>query len=1032
MVIVDPSNVIKYIAVLVVFLCSVVSDPLVADEIDEIQPGQWYEVPNSKLQSAFPPVSPPGVMGPRAVVDAWSGGVYDTLRDRLVIWGGGHTDYSGNEVYAFDLNSKSWSRLTDPSPNVGGDESTGVYPDGLPRSRHTYNSLVYAENVDKFMTLGAFGVYSSGGGNRFVHAFDFNDRTWDNSRTPVPKFGVPLTASAYDPVTGNIWVASSSTGGRLMEYNPTADAWATHASLNMAYYGTAAIDTVRHNMLVVGGYGGQRQILLFDLDNPKAAPQVPATSGATDLEKKAAPGLAYDPVLDKYVGWAGGGDVYLLDPETFVWTKKGPAANNTVIPTSANANGTYGRFRYIPSRNVYIAVNRPNENVYIYRLSENQPPPAPEPDPTAIRAYVHSRSASAQSDVPVTFGQVFKAGDVPVGQNLAAHLENGQVVPLQVDVKATHADGSVRHAILTAKLPSLGAHATEQLVLSNNGTPLGGTVSLNALLANGFDAQVSLNVGGTQYKASAAQMLAGGNVQTWLQGPLVSEWIVGGPVKNANGAPHPHLAAYFHVRGYDTLDRARVDVVVENGWTFVSNPTAYTYDATITVGGNTVYSKQGLTHYHHTRWHQPFYWGDPVTAVVTHDYEYLQATQAVPNYLDGLKPLDSAYTNLVKTIVPMQRANLRAQFSEGGADPQIGPLPLWDALYMISGDIRAYDSVLANGSAGGSYSVHYRDETTGLPVSIADHPNITLQDNSLPRGTGGNPLVHDQAHQPSMGYVAYMLTGDYYYLEEMQFWATWNFLYANGAIGGYRQGTKGIFGVQVRGQAWAMRQLGQTAYLTPDTHPHKQYYIDRVIYNLEHNENLYPLNPDGNRLGVIMTYDAVNEFAPWMDDFYTWTMGYLVELGFNRATTMRDFKAIFPTGRMGLGPDEYCFNSAAPYRYTIGLSKKQTDVWPDFRTLYEQNRPDEIGMECNSQAMADYLAQKEGGTFVVGQIIGRAYSPSSYYANLQPALAVAVDAGVADYDVHWARFWTNAPVRPDYRNYPVWAVVPRNTAASVP
>ena len=27
----------------------------------------------------------------------------DTTRGRLVIWGGGHADYKGNEIYAFDF-----------------------------------------------------------------------------------------------------------------------------------------------------------------------------------------------------------------------------------------------------------------------------------------------------------------------------------------------------------------------------------------------------------------------------------------------------------------------------------------------------------------------------------------------------------------------------------------------------------------------------------------------------------------------------------------------------------------------------------------------------------------------------------------------------------------------------------------------------------------------------------------------------------------------------------------------------------------
>jgi len=49
---------------------------------------------------------------------AWSGGAFDTTRDRLVVWGGGHADYPGNELYVFDLGTLRWQRLTDPSPTT--------------------------------------------------------------------------------------------------------------------------------------------------------------------------------------------------------------------------------------------------------------------------------------------------------------------------------------------------------------------------------------------------------------------------------------------------------------------------------------------------------------------------------------------------------------------------------------------------------------------------------------------------------------------------------------------------------------------------------------------------------------------------------------------------------------------------------------------------------------------------------------------------------------------------------------------------
>ena len=39
----------------------------------------------------------------------------------------------------------------------------------------------------------------------------------------------------------------------------------------------------------------------------------------------------------------------------------------------ANGNGTYGRFRYVPSLNVFVVVSGVDENVFVYRLDNVAP-----------------------------------------------------------------------------------------------------------------------------------------------------------------------------------------------------------------------------------------------------------------------------------------------------------------------------------------------------------------------------------------------------------------------------------------------------------------------------------------------------------------------------------------------------------------------------------------------------------------------------------------------------------------------------------
>lgn len=622
---------------------------------------------------------------------------------------------------------------------------------------------------------------------------------------------------------------------------------------------------------------------------------------------------------------------------------------------------------------------------------------------------VVSHSSSAQSNVPVTFGQTFKAGDVPSGTHVSATGGSGAQLTVQLDGKATHADGSLRHAVVTVLVPSIAANGSQVIQLTNTGSVASGTaVALSDLLATVFDAQVQLNVGGTVYTASARQLLQGATPSAWLSGPLVSEWIVGGPLKTSAGTAHPHLAAYFHVRAYagNPIDRVRVDVVVENGWTFVVGPAMFSYTANVSVGGASVYTAT-LNHYHHTRWHRRFWWGADPQSYVQHDTIYLQNTGAVPRYMT-LQPSQGYLNSMHQDSVPMSNGDLTQYFPTTGAQDQIGPLPRWTTAYAVSADERAYHNMLANDDSAGSYSIHFRDEATGRPVSIVDHPNVTdqltaAQGGGLPDPSGGNPNTADDAHQPSIAFVSYLESGDYFYLEELQFWTSWNQLDTTPSN---RMGGQGIQVGQVRGQAWTLRNLGQAAYATPDTHPLKTNFVASVGYNLSFNESLYPNNAAANKLGALRSYDGYQNFAPWMDDFYTWSMGYLVDLGFN-ATSMRNWKAIFPVGRMGT--TDYCYLSASAYHLVVGSS--DTAWWPDFATLYTQN-------------FGPLTSCPLGGA-----MIGYPSSATGYPSNLRPALAVAVDSGVAGAGAAWDRLITSSP-QPDYSDDANFAVLPRTTAGT--
>lgn len=73
----------------------------------------WCEITNTKLESVCPRPSPGGVSGCSSVIAAWSGAAAEIDNNQLYIWGGGHDDYYGNEVYALDLAALRRGRVSD-------------------------------------------------------------------------------------------------------------------------------------------------------------------------------------------------------------------------------------------------------------------------------------------------------------------------------------------------------------------------------------------------------------------------------------------------------------------------------------------------------------------------------------------------------------------------------------------------------------------------------------------------------------------------------------------------------------------------------------------------------------------------------------------------------------------------------------------------------------------------------------------------------------------------------------------------------
>lgn len=331
----------------------------------------WHAIPGTKIQSVcagangFPQVL--GNTGCGAITAAWSGAVFDSRRDRMIVFGGGHGDYYGNELYAVDLQSASVERLTDPGLPLAAGCSESVANGSQPNSRHTYDGIEYIEATDEMFVFGGSLACASGNFGNDTWTFDFGTERWTR-RTPSgpTPWGDAGVMTAYDPVTGLVFLHDRI---NLYSFDSRNNRYTQLSSGNagLSYYGAATIDPERRLFLLFTG-GGMRSYSIANGSSYQM--QNFNSSGGNAIVNSAYPGVTYDPITDRIIGWTqgSGNSVYSLNVDTRQWSPITYSGGPQAV-----GNGTHGRLRYSVASGVFVLANRVTDNVYILRTSTSKP-----------------------------------------------------------------------------------------------------------------------------------------------------------------------------------------------------------------------------------------------------------------------------------------------------------------------------------------------------------------------------------------------------------------------------------------------------------------------------------------------------------------------------------------------------------------------------------------------------------------------------------------------------------------------------------
>ena len=102
---------------------------------------------------------------PAKIILPWSGFAWDSNRGDLILWGGGHANYPGNDVYRWHSSTLLWERGSVPSQIKTDPLLQQIAIDGVDRapiSSHTYDNNIFLPIVDRFLTWGG-AAYNNGG-----------------------------------------------------------------------------------------------------------------------------------------------------------------------------------------------------------------------------------------------------------------------------------------------------------------------------------------------------------------------------------------------------------------------------------------------------------------------------------------------------------------------------------------------------------------------------------------------------------------------------------------------------------------------------------------------------------------------------------------------------------------------------------------------------------------------------------------------------------------------------------------------------
>lgn len=799
--------------------------------------GQWAQIPNTTMPLRLQDYSGVG----------WRED--STGLEMAILLAGGHQgNGSDNSVVVWQLMQDAPSQITRiPAANTAGTDlvlaGDGYFvSDGSPIPRHTYQDIFWIPSQQAYHIGGRF--WGTGGSASIPETnrdkmipVGTSSGSWAPKDTLADRPFANAYCSVHDKYTNLTYALPGTVYGDSQgaTYNVNTNTWSTWTITGTGNVNTGgnALDTRRGFIFSLGGGGWfttGATIVAGKMD-PVTKVRTPITFNAsqawTDFQVKAQQFLyntvVYDDEADRYycfngiTGTLSGADanrIWMIVPnDTNTWDMQYVSVVGAVnVSSTANNAGAQNRFYYSKKLKAFV-YSVAGQNIYYMRV------------PFASSLQV--RSGATAGTLPYTATVLPLRGEVPSGYTVTSPEDS----TLKATVLSTHEDGSAAVVVLAGET-SVTANSTKRLSLgisaASGDTPL--TASRIAALVS----SVTVNFSGT-YGSASIPNLAAPEFVWWANSRVIcARYRVAAPTPGTTA-----LEAVIDITAFPSPhNRALVEVVIENGKldalnsTLSTKPTDATYSAaTVTVNGvqiGTASSAAGPTGVHQAfrSWYcKGWLGGDPVLRVT----QYHKDLQRHPLFWrfdkDNTATL-TAYASDAYTPWSVGRHRGAGNMGGGGVDDTIGPLTVWDARALQTGDYRVWNACEQNALAILTFNINYRD-TTGLVPDSARMPNKCQASSraNWPSSSGVGTPDWDNAHQPSTSLVAFLGRPSPVYIEIAQKVAVWSGTSdsTNDRLADYNftpVGLTDLTGFQANGQArayaWGMRNLAHAVFLSPD------------------------------------------------------------------------------------------------------------------------------------------------------------------------------------------------------------------------